>query len=289
MSELKRIGALSAAKIVGLMYLVIGLIIAVIVIAFEGAILSALSLGPLAALHISANSSILFALSIAILVGVPIAIAILEFLSIGVLSCVYNYVASKTGGIKCQFTKNEVRDLDVLSVATIMAFVFGAFILIVSIVVFAVSALFMGPNALLALGMGIIESIAVAVLYFVLGAIFAVIYNFCAKRIGGITLYLKRNEISKIGVMPYAKIKGIFAAIIGFVYGLILSVIVLVFGAILHRNLLASHPFIGFLGAFSIIIFPIGLFIVGFVTAGIEALLYNWLAPKVHGIKINGK
>lgn len=96
----------------------------------------------------------------------------------------------------------------------------------------------------------------------------------------------KLKEITYIPVVQAAKVFGVIAAIIFFIYGLFVALGV---GASI-----SSVPGVsGFSGVFAailiIILMPIFGFIVGFVGTAIEVLIYNWIVPRIGGIQVQVK
>jgi hypothetical protein len=93
--------------------------------------------------------------------------------------------------------------------------------------------------------------------------------------------------VRRINPLSVAKIAGLLYAIIGLVVGAFMS---LIFGAIGTLGA-ASHdvpPMFGmFFGAGSIIIAPIFYGVLGFVTTGVSAMVYNGLAGFVGGVEID--
>jgi hypothetical protein len=103
---------------------------------------------------------------------------------------------------------------------------------------------------------------------------------------------MEERTIQSIPVMPFALMYACISALIGFLVGIFYA---LFFGAIF-----ASIPSsttgginLGWLsvifGVGSIIVVPIMAFIGGLITAAIMALLYNFLAPRIGGVKVRFK
>ncbi len=94
------------------------------------------------------------------------------------------------------------------------------------------------------------------------------------------------KEITYIPVVQLGKVVGAIAAAIFFIYGLFLALTIGV-------SLGTVPGFSGVSGVFAailvIILMPILGFIVGFVGAAIEALIYNWIVPRIGGVQINLK
>jgi hypothetical protein len=292
MSTLKNIGVLSTAKITALVALAIGIIYAVIAIGLINFAPSMVALILSRSTHpgilASMLSNITLGLDILLLIGIPIVLFVLEFIFVAVGTYLYNKIVPKIGGIKGTFKNGEIKNLDALSVGK-MAGVLGGMVVLITIIISSLVAAFTtGAGALLLLLVGLVEVVIIGVVYFVCGVIAVWIYNFLAVRIGGIELTVKKKEITKIAILPYAKIEAIFSAILGFIYGAVVSVVFLLISLVPRGTSISmGHPLIRILGPYSIILFPIAFFIIGFVAAAIGAGLYNWLVPKVGGIKVN--
>lgn len=98
---------------------------------------------------------------------------------------------------------------------------------------------------------------------------------------------VETKEIKSIPVMPFALMIGAIGGVLGFIW----SLIVVIFGASLLALVPAQEAGAviagGILGAIILIIFAtIGAFIAGFITYAIIALIYNFLAPKLGGIRL---
>ena len=93
--------------------------------------------------------------------------------------------------------------------------------------------------------------------------------------------------IKSIPVVPFALMVGAIAGVLGFIWALILSI----FGASILALVPAEQASVaiagGILGAIIlIIVVTIGAFVAGFITYAIIAIAYNFLAPKLGGIKL---
>jgi uncharacterized membrane protein YeaQ/YmgE (transglycosylase-associated protein family) len=87
------------------------------------------------------------------------------------------------------------------------------------------------------------------------------------------------KEVKKVDVVSFATVMGFIYAVFGFIVG-IFTVLLGSVGAMVGMN-------IGFFGIIAIIVYPIMLFILGFIGAAICAIVYNYIASKVGGIKID--
>jgi hypothetical protein len=102
---------------------------------------------------------------------------------------------------------------------------------------------------------------------------------------------VEEKTIQSIPVMPFALMYACISAAIGFIIGIFYA---LIFGA-----LFASIPstatgvnlsWLGlFVGVGSVIVMPIISFIGGLIFAAIAALVYNFLAPRIGGVKVRFK
>jgi hypothetical protein len=99
------------------------------------------------------------------------------------------------------------------------------------------------------------------------------------------------KTIQSIPVMPFAMMIGIISAVIGLIIGIIYA---LVFGAIISA-VPATTGVVNFgwlsvlFGVGAIITMPILGFIGGLIQGVIVAVLYNFLAPRIGGIRIRFK
>jgi hypothetical protein len=101
------------------------------------------------------------------------------------------------------------------------------------------------------------------------------------------------KTIQSIPVMPFAMMLGVISAVIGLIIGVIYA---LVFGALISAipatttTGVINFGWLGVLfGVGAIIIMPILGFIGGLIQGVIVAVLYNFLAPRIGGIRIRFK
>ena len=103
---------------------------------------------------------------------------------------------------------------------------------------------------------------------------------------------MEERTIQSIPVMPFALMYACISAAIGFIIG--------IFYALLFGTIFASIPSsttggleLGWLSLFvgvgAVIVVPIISFVSGLIMAAIIALLYNFLAPRIGGVKIRFK
>ncbi len=103
---------------------------------------------------------------------------------------------------------------------------------------------------------------------------------------------MEEKTIQSIPVMPFALMYGCISAVVGFFLG--------IFYALIFSAVFASIPSsttagvnLGWLGLIfgvgAVIIVPIIAFIAGLIIAAIIALVYNFLAPRIGGVKVRFK
>ena len=103
---------------------------------------------------------------------------------------------------------------------------------------------------------------------------------------------MEEKTIQSIPVMPFALMYACISAAIGFIIGVIYA---LIFGAMFAGIPPSTTGGIelGWLGLFvgvgSAIVTPIISFIGGLIFAAIAALVYNFLAPRIGGVKVRFK
>jgi hypothetical protein len=103
---------------------------------------------------------------------------------------------------------------------------------------------------------------------------------------------MEERTIQSIPVMPFALMYACISAAIGFVMGIFYA---LLFGGIFANvsSSTTSNLNLGWLSLFvgvgAVIVMPVFLFVSGLITAAITALLYNFLAPRIGGVKVRFK
>jgi hypothetical protein len=133
--------------------------------------------------------------------------------------------------------------------------------------------------------------------------LYALIYNLLVPKLGGIQIELAgMKEITKAGVIPFALIVAAVTAVFQFLIQLVfvpMQYVLIGFAGSMVKTIAAATnstmpvASMGSLGGFSalgailnIILTPIMTFIMVFIGAAIMVVLYNALAPKLGGIKI---
>ncbi len=283
MVELKKIGVLSAARMIAILSLIGGIIAAIFVVI-------ALSVAPASMLSTMTQThpviEAFVGLGPLLLIVIPLLALALGFVVGAFEAWIYNKIAGKVGHIKLQLKNGLIASVDPVSLAKIIALISGV-ITIIAFILLAIGTAALGKGFLglgiLGFGIvfGILETIFVMVIEFVLFFVFVCIYNYLAQKIGGIKINIKNNELVSVDIISYAKMYGILIAIIGFIYGLFIAL----FGSLFSIGT-GSAPISILVAIAIIIIVPILAFIFGFIYAAIQAAVYNALAPKIKGIKL---
>lgn len=98
--------------------------------------------------------------------------------------------------------------------------------------------------------------------------------------------------LKSIDPVSLGKVYAVIAAIFGLIYGIIIALVVVVAGASAAAMGMA-HPFgglaIGIIAILCIIGIPILAAVGGFIGAVIGAWIYNFVASKIGGVKIDLK
>jgi len=102
---------------------------------------------------------------------------------------------------------------------------------------------------------------------------------------------LEEKTIKYIPVVSVALMLGLISALIGLIMGIIFA---LSFGAIMPSipttiEVFDTNLFRILFGVGSIVLMPVMGFVGGFIQGAIIAVLYNFLAPRIGGIKLQFK
>ena len=193
------------------------------------------------------------------------------------------------------------------SIGAIVALIYAILILIA----LAVAAVFIPTAglALASLGLSLIVlyPIITFFVYVMISFVTALIYNMLVPRLGGIKLGLEGDEVKNVPVVPFALILAGVMAIWAFILGLVLAAIIVPFTTAVSTlipylaNITANATNItpaslptgsavgtgGVLLAILLIIgLPIFVFVAGFIGHALAAIFYNFIIPKVGGIRL---
>lgn len=137
------------------------------------------------------------------------------------------------------------------------------------------------------------------------------LYNMLEPRVGGIQLRLEGNEVQEIPIVPFALILSCIGAVWAFIIGLFLAAVIAPFTALISSSIPIIAGLIAnstnatnitnmtalptgaavsaggvVLSVILIIGMPIAVFILGFISAALAAIFYNYLATKVAKVQL---
>ncbi|MGB9977888.1 DUF3566 domain-containing protein [Methanobacterium sp.] len=251
-----------------------------------------------------ANSAALW-FYIASIVSSPVTSFILGVLQSFLFALIYNLLVPKLGGIKLGLEDlSEIKSVPVVPFALITSTISAVFVLIITLIVMPLVAAYIPvisqvmnslplngttipAESISAFGtFGVIGSIlsiiilpiVAFIIVFIINAILAVLYNLVAPRVGGIKLEFAANadnmyEILSVAPIQLALISAIIAAICGIIIGIIAIIISAAYG-------------VAIVGVMFLAGFTIGFLVSVFIVYAIMALIYNFLRPKIGGIRL---
>lgn len=263
-----------------------------------------LGLIPFAISPTPANSAALW-FYIASIVSSPVISFILGVLQSFLFALIYNLLVPKLGGIKLGLENlSEIKSIPVVPFALITSTISAVFVLIIALIVMPLVAAYIPvvsqimsslplngttipAGSISAFGtFGVIGSIlsiiilpiAAFIITFIVNAILATLYNLVAPRIGGIKLEFAVNadnmyEIVSVAPVQLALISAVIAAICGIIIGIIAIIISAAYGSVI-------------VGAMFLAGFTIGFLVGVFIVYAIMAIIYNFLRPRIGGIKL---
>ena len=242
---------------------------------------------------------------IASIVSSPVISFVLGVLQSFLFALIYNLLVPKLGGIKLGLENlSEIKSIPVMPFALITSTISAVFVLIIALIVMPFVAAYIPvvsqlmsslplnrttipAESISAFGtFGVIGSIlsiiilpiVAFIIIFIIDAILAALYNLIAPRIGGIKLEFAANadnmyEILSVAPVQLALISAVIAAICGIIIGIIAIIISATYGTVIAGVMFLAG-------------FTIGLLVGVFIVYTILALIYNFLRPKIGGIKL---
>ena len=241
---------------------------------------------------------------IASIVSSPVLSFIAGVLQSFLFALIYNLLVPKLGGIKLGLEDlSEIKSVPVVPFALITSTISAIFVLIAMLIIMpliaayipaiihAMSSLPLNTTTVPVQDLSAIQTFGIAgsilsiiilpivtfVVVFIADAILAALYNLLAPRVGGIKLEFASAadiyEVLSVAPVPLALIISSIVAVIGIIVGIIAIIISAIYGAAI-------------LGVGFLIGFTIGGFVVSFVVYAIFALIYNFLRPKIGGVKL---
>ncbi|MBM4241870.1 MAG: hypothetical protein FJ150_09465 [Euryarchaeota archaeon] len=278
------------------------------VLAFIGAIILVLAIVPLAA-FIPQLGTVIGLIGLAVIILWPLTAFFINIMIAFLLALFYNLLVPRVGGVKLGLEGDEVKSIPVVSLALIMAcistiftFIIGLYIALATTPIFALISTLIplaanftanATNYTGALPTGaavgvlgawsalfwiILMPIMVFIFSFIGYALFAIFYNVVAPKVGAAKLIfspVSENllELTSIPVIPAALVIGVVYAIFGLIYGFLMG--------IATGNILGA--------IIGLITYAIMYFIMYFIIVALIALIYNFMQPRIGGIKLQVK
>jgi len=292
------------------------------IIAFIAAIIILIVFGTVAALIPQASifGAVITAVGLALIIIYPISSFFINLSTSFFSALLYNTLVPRLGGIKLGLEGDDVTEIPVISFALILAsieaiwaFIIGLFLAaalapITALLSSSIPVISQGivnalnstnftnvtnisnitiPNGSAVGAIGIIGAlfliIGVPILVFVLGfivnALAAIFYNYLATRVSKVKLNFAAisgtlYELKSIPPVPTALALAVVFAIFGFLQGL---------GRLIALSA-AGNPLGGVGALIGSIIYA---FVMYFIIVALAAIFYNYLAPRIGGIKLN--
>ncbi|BDZ67429.1 hypothetical protein [Methanobacterium ferruginis] len=278
------------------------------ILAFIAAILIVLFFGSIAAFIPGAGmfAAFIAVLGLAIIILYPLTAFFWNILSAFVVALLYNLIAPKVGGIKLGMEGDELKSLPVVSVALILAcvaavvtFLIGLYMglagssvlsLISGVIPIAGAAVANATNAtnatvptgglfgaisgIWALFWIILMPIMAFIFSFIGYALFAIFYNIIIPKVGGMKLIFAEAvngfELTNIPVVPAALSISVVSAVLGAIYGFISGIM--------------TGDFV--VAIIWLVMYAIMYFIMYFIIVALATIFYNFLQPRIGGIKL---
>jgi hypothetical protein len=278
------------------------------ILAFIAAILIILFFGTLAALIPGASmfAAFITLLGLAIIILYPLTAFFWNVMAAFVMALLYNLLAPKVGGIKLGMEGEEVKSIPVVSVALVLAcivavitFIMGLYMglagssilslvsgvvpVVGTLLIDATNAtnataptggLFAAISGIWALFWIILVPIMTFIFSFIGYALFAIFYNILIPKIGGMKLIFAEAgtafELTNIPVVPAALSVSVVLAVLGAIYGFLMG--------IMTGDIVAA--------IIALIVYAIMWFVMYFIIVALGAVIYNFLQPKIGGIKL---
>jgi hypothetical protein len=186
------------------------------------------------------------------------------------------------------------------SVSAILALIYA----IILLITFGAIAAFIPMAGLVLASLGIsmiiLFPLGTFLVYITISFVTALIYNMLVPRLGGVKLGLEGNEIKELPVVSYALILAAVEAVWAFIIGLFLALLLVPMTTLLSTlipiagqamnatNLTGSAVGTGgvIIALMLIIGLPIMVFIFGFIGHALAAIFYNFIIPKVGGVRL---
>ncbi|MGZ7067655.1 MAG: hypothetical protein ACXVHW_04130 [Methanobacterium sp.] len=272
----------SISAIWGFIFAILFLLFAGVALAMVSAIPSTAGLGNV---NISSIATGFIAISIALIIIAPVYAFISNITAAFLTTLIYNLLVPRFNGIQLKIEDlRHIREIPVVPFALITAAVAAVIAFIFALIYGPYTGALLSINSALtgfltAIGIIILTPIAAFIGVFIVMALSAIFYNVLAPKIGGIKLNFANVQdtlfsLDSIEIVPFALITAAVAAVWGLILGILYLIIFLIAGS-------ALAAIIGLIAT------PIVVFIISFIVYAITVFLYNLLAPRIGGIKLN--
>ncbi|MGZ7049269.1 MAG: hypothetical protein ACXVHO_04610 [Methanobacterium sp.] len=272
----------SISAIWGFIFAILFLLFAGVALAMVSAIPSTAGLGNV---NISSIATGFIAISIALIIIAPVYAFISNITAAFLTTLIYNLLVPRFNGIQLKIEDlRHIREIPVIPFALITAAVAAVIAFIFALIYGPYTGALLSINSALtgfltAIGIIILTPIAAFIGVFIVMALSAIFYNVLAPKIGGIKLNFANVQdtlfsLDSIEIVPFALITAAVAAVWGLILGILYLIIFLIAGS-------ALAAIIGLIAT------PIVVFIISFIVYAITVFLYNLLAPRIGGIKLN--
>ena len=193
------------------------------------------------------------------------------------------------------------------SVSAILAIIYALLLLIT----FGAISAFVPMAGLIFASLGIsliiLYPIGTFLVYITISFVSALIYNMLVPRLGGVKLGLEGDEVQSVPVVPFALIMSAVGAVWALIIGLILAALIVPLTTLISTVIplaanvaanatnmtpatLPTGAVVGtggvVLALLLIIGLPIMVFIFGFIGHALAAIFYNFIIPKVGGVRL---
>ncbi|MGZ7095964.1 MAG: hypothetical protein ACXVH2_06345 [Methanobacterium sp.] len=272
----------SISAIWGFIFAILFLLFAGVALAMVSAIPSTAGLGNV---NISSIATGFIAISVALIIIAPVYAFISNITAAFLTTLIYNLLVPRFNGIQLKIEDlRHIREIPVVPFALITAAVAAVIAFIFALIYGPYTGALLSINSALtgfltAIGIIILTPIAAFIGVFIVMALSAIFYNVLAPKIGGIKLNFANVQdtlfsLDSIEIVPFALITAAVAAVWGLILGILYLIIFLIAGS-------ALAAIIGLIAT------PIVVFIISFIVYAITVFLYNLLAPRIGGIKLN--
>ena len=97
---------------------------------------------------------------------------------------------------------------------------------------------------------------------------------------------MEQKTIKKIEVIPFALIIGLVDGVFGLIVGIIIALYIGATTSLVPYYAGPSAMMARGVGVVAIVAYPVAFFLLGFISSAIMAIIYNFVAPHVGGIKV---